>query len=275
MTGKDETPQGQPAGRYAPVNGLELYYEVHGSGPPLVLLHGGLSNIDTDFGKLLPSFAKDRQVIAIDLQGHGRTADIDRPLSFEQLAEDVAALLRHLDLARADLFGYSMGGHVALQIAIRHPHLVRKLVVAAVHIDADGYYPEVTEGIGNLTPEDHAGSIWQEAYARIAPHPENWPALIAKVSRYLVEFPGWPPEAIRTIAAPSLVVVGDADVVRPEHAVELFRLLGGGVPGDLHGLPRSRLAVLPGTTHVTLVDRGDWLVSMIEDFLDAPLPDAA
>jgi pimeloyl-ACP methyl ester carboxylesterase len=258
---------------YASVNGLEMYYEIHGAGRPLVLLHGALMTIE-GFKELLPSLAETRQVIAVEQQAHGRTADIDRPLRYEQMADDTVALVRQLGIEQADFFGYSMGGGIALQVAIRHPDLVRRLVVAAANYDPDGYYPEVLEGIQNLKPEDFAGSPWLEAYTRVAPNPEDWPALLARIKDLDLWFEGWPSEDIASIAAPALVIVGDADVVRPEHAVEIFRLLGGGVPGDLAGLPRSRLAVLPGTTHVTLVDRADWLTSMVTEFLDAPMPKA-
>jgi pimeloyl-ACP methyl ester carboxylesterase len=258
---------------YASVNGLEMYYEIHGTGRPLVLLHGALMTIE-HFGNVLPSLAKTRQVIAIEQRAHGRTADIDRPFRYEQMADDTAALLRQLGVEEADIFGYSMGGGLALQIAMEHPELVRKLVVAAAAYSNDGVYPEVLDGIENLKPEDFAGSPWQEAYASVAPNPDDWPALLAKVQEMDREFEGWSPEAISSIEAPTLVVVGDADIVRPEHAVGMFRLLGGGVPGDLGGLPRSQLAVLPGTTHVTLVNRADWLTSMITEFLDAPMPKA-
>jgi pimeloyl-ACP methyl ester carboxylesterase len=242
-----------------------MYYEIHGAGRPLVLLHGALMTIE-GFKELLPSLAETRQVIAVEQQAHGRTPDIDRPLRYEQMADDTAALLRQLGIEQADFFGYSMGGGIALQIAIRHPDLGRRLVVAAANYDPAGYYPEVLEGIQDLKPEDFAGSPWLEAYARVAPNPEDWPALLD------LWFEGWPREDIASIAAPALVIVGDSDVVRPEHAVEMFRLLGGGVPGDLAGPPRSRLAVLPGTTHVTLVDRADWLTAMVTEFLDAPMP---
>lgn len=258
---------------YASVNGLDMYYEIRGSGRPLVVLHGALMTID-GFGELLPALAETRQVIAIEQQGHGRTADVDRPLRYEQMAHDTAALVRHLDVGQADFLGYSMGGNIALQVAIRHPELVRKLVVAAANYDPEGYYPEVLEAIRDLKPEDFAGSPWQENYARVAPNPEDWPALLDKVQELDLWFEGWAPKAIRSIEAPALVIVGDSDVVRPEHAVELFRLLGGGVPADLGGLPRSRLAVLPGTTHVTLIERVDWLVPMVTEFLDAPTPNA-
>ena len=260
------------AGSYASVNGLKMYYEIHGAGRPLVLLHGALMTIETSFGKVLPTLAKTRQVIVIEQQGHGRTADIDRPLTYQQMADDTAALLRQLEIEEADFFGYSMGGNIALQIAIRHPDLVRKLVVAGGNYSLDGYYPEVRESIDHSRPEDFAASEWRVDYARVAPNPEQWPTLVAKVLQQEREFKGWRQEDIPSIEAPALVMVGDADIVRPEHAVQMFRLLGGGVAGDFVDLPRSQLAVLPGTTHVTLVDRADWLLSMIPTFLDAPMP---
>jgi pimeloyl-ACP methyl ester carboxylesterase len=263
----------EPQSGYASVNGLEMYYEVRGTGRPLVLLHGGLMTIE-GFGELLPALARTRQVIAVEQQGHGRTADIDRPLRYEHMAEDTAALLRQLGIEQADFFGYSMGGNIALRIAIRHPDLVRRLVLAAANYDPEGYYPEVLEAIQALTPEDFAGSPWLEAYERVAPNPEDWPALLGRIKDLDLWFEGWPREDIAAIEAPALVIVGDSDVVRPEHAVQMFRLLGGGVPGDLAELPRSRLAVLPGTTHVTLVERADWLASMVTEFLDAPMPKA-
>jgi pimeloyl-ACP methyl ester carboxylesterase len=261
---------------YASVNGLDIYYEIHGSGRPLVLLHGGLSTIGTDFGQVLQPLAETRRTIGIEQQGHGHTADIDRPLTYEQMAEDTATLLRQLEVEQADFFGYSMGGGIALQIAMRHPELVRKLVPAGgTAYRPDGLYPEILEGIEHMTPEALAGSEFEKAYARTAPRPENWPALIARMQELDAGWKGWSPEDIQSIAAPTLVIIGDSDIVRPEHAVELFRLLGGGVPGDLAGLPRSQLAVLPGATHVGLVDRADWLISMVTEFLDAPMPAAA
>jgi pimeloyl-ACP methyl ester carboxylesterase len=257
-------------GNYAEVNGLEMYYEIHGTGEPLVLLHGAYMTIDA-MGELVPSLAETRQVIAVELQAHGRTGDIDRPLSYEQMASDIAALLWHLEIEEADFFGYSMGGGVALQVAIRHPGVVRKLVLASVGYNNDGIYPEVLEGIEHITPEAFAGTPWREEYDRIAPNPEDFPTLVAKLKELDLTFVGWPPEDIRSIEAPTLLIVGDSDIVRPEHAVGLFRLLGGGVAGDVAGLPKSRLAVLPGTTHVGLVERSDWLVSMIGEFLETPM----
>lgn len=261
-------------GKYASVNGLNMYYEIHGAGRPLVLLHGALSAIGTSFGKLLPALAETRQVIAVEQQAHGRTADIDRPLTIAQMAEDTAALLSHIGIEHADIFGYSMGAGIALQIAIGHPDLVHKLVLAAVTYNNDGFHPGLLAGMEHLKPEDLVGSPFQEEYARIAPKPEDWPRLVAKVKQLNRQIPDLPAEAIQTIKAPTLIIIGDSDIVRPEHAIEMFRLLGGGVAGDVVGLPISQLAVLPGTTHVTLVERTDWLLSMITSFLDAPIPEA-
>jgi pimeloyl-ACP methyl ester carboxylesterase len=259
-------------GRYAAINRLSMYYEIYGTGRPLVLLHGALTTIDGSFGRMLPSLAANRQVIAIEQQAHGRTADTDRPLTYEGMGKDTAELLRQLGIREADIFGYSMGAAIALEIAVRHPDLVRRLVLASPAYTREGLYPEMFEGIETLTPEAFAGTPLLEEYARTAPNPEDWPVLIEKVKQLDREFQGWTAEEIRSIRAPTLVIIGDSDVVRPEHAVEIFRLLGGGVFGDLAGLPRSRLAVLPGTTHITLIDRTDWLLAMIGEFLDASVP---
>ncbi len=264
-------------GNYAEVNGLNMYYEIHGTGQPLVLLHGAYMTIDL-MGEVVPALAETRQVIAVELQGHGRTADIDRPLTYEQMADDIAALLRHLVIEKADVFGYSMGGGVAFQVAIRHPEVVRKLVVASASYTSDGMHPELLEMIPTLTPEAFAGSPIEEALLRTAPYPDDFPTLVAKMKQLDMEPFAWPPEDIRGIAAPTLLIVGDSDAIRLEHAVELFRLLGGGVMGDLAGLPKSQLAVLPSTTHFVppgsgVLDRADWLMAMIPPFLDTPMPE--
>ena len=264
-------------GNYAEVNGLNIYYEIHGSGQPLVLLHGAYMTIDL-MGEVVPALAGSRQVIAVELQGHGHTADIDRPLSYELMADDIAALIEHLAFEKADLFGYSMGGGVALQVAIRHPEVVRKLVVASASYTSEGMHPGLLEMIPTLTPEAFAGSPIEEAYHRSAPNPDDFPTLVAKMKRLDMEPFAWPAEDIGGIAAPTLLIVGDSDVIRLEHAVEMFRLLGGGVMGDLVGLPKSQLAVLPGTTHFVppgsgVLERADWLLPIIVPFLDAPVPE--
>lgn len=254
---------------YAQVNGLNMYYEIHGTGRPLVLLHGNLSTIEVDFGRMIPTLTKTRQVIAVEHQAHGHTADIDRPLTIQNWADDTAALLRHLGVEDADVFGYSSGSAVALQMSIDHPELVRKLVLASASYALDGLHPEVLGGVQQIQPEHLAGTPFEEAYAKVAPRPEDWPVLIEKIKQMDSDLPEWPAEIIKNLGKPGLLVIGDSDIVRPEHAVEFFRLLGGGVVGDISGLPSSRLAVLPGTTHITLVHRADWLASMVEEFLEA------
>jgi pimeloyl-ACP methyl ester carboxylesterase len=256
---------------YAPVNGLQMYYEIHGAGQPLVVLHGAFMTIEL-MGKLIPELAKSRQVIAVEFQGHGRTADIDRPLSYEQLADDTAALLRHLGIGNADVYGYSLGGGVALQLAIRHPALVRKLVVVSASYTSDGAYPEVFAAIEQIGPEMFDGTPWREAYDRTAPDPEAFAALVGRTKQLDMTPFDWTAEAVRAIAAPTLIVIGDSDGTRPEHAVEMFRLRGGGVFGDLTEMPASQLAILPGTNHVGMLDRADWLLALVPPFLDAPAP---
>jgi pimeloyl-ACP methyl ester carboxylesterase len=260
---------------YVPVNDLQMYYEIHGTGQPLVLLHGAFSAIGTSFGHLLPGLAKTRQVIAFELQGHGRTADIDRPLTLEGMADDVASAIGQLGVEPADIFGYSTGGAVGLQLVSRYPEVVRKLVLASVTYTIEGVHPGLMEGLGEMKPEMMQGSPWHEEYLRIAPHPEDFAKLFAKKTQMDRQIKDLPAEAIRAIKAPTLLIIGDSDLVRPEHAVEMFRLLGGGVFGDTPaGLPNSQLAILPGTSHVTLVNRADLLLPMITSFLDAPMPDA-
>lgn len=254
---------------YASVNGLNMYYEVHGSGQPLVLLHGNLSSIEVDFGRIIPALAKTRQVIAIEQQAHGHTADIDRPLRIQHWADDTVALLRHLGVERADLLGYSSGSAIAFQIALDQPELVRKLVLCSFAHLREGIHPGILDGIQQIQPEHLAGTPFAESYARVAPRPQDWPALIEKIKEMDSSVPEWSAETVKALGKPTMLVIGDSDIVRPEHAAETFRLLGGGVAGDIAGLPSSRLAVLPGTTHITLVHRGEWLASMVEEFLDA------
>jgi pimeloyl-ACP methyl ester carboxylesterase len=266
----------EPQTGYARVDDLNMYYEIHGDGRPLILLHGAYMTIET-MGPILPGLASTRQVIAVEQQGHGRTADVDRPLTYERMADDTAALARHVGIDNADVVGYSMGGGVALQLAIRHPGLVRKLVVASASFASDGMHAAALEVFPSITPELFAGTPIEEAYLRTAPNPGDFPKLVEKLKQLDTTPFAWPEEDIRAIAAPTLIVLGDSDGIRLEHAVELFRLRGGGVMGDLAGLPASQLAVLPGTAHFVppgfgLLDRAEWLLAMIPPFLDAPLP---
>jgi pimeloyl-ACP methyl ester carboxylesterase len=268
----EPTQTGEVSHGYAPVNGLEMYYEARGpdtGGRPLLLLHGNLSTIGVDFGGIIPSLSRDRRVIGVEQQAHGHTADIDRPLSERQWAADTAALLGHLGIGQADVFGYSSGSGVAMTLAVEQPELVGRLVLASASYRLDGLHPEVMASVGEVKPEHLAGSAYEADYAKVAPNPDAWPTLLEKIGR--MEYSEWTADQVRAIAAPTMLIIGDSDIVRPEHAAEFFRLLGGGVPGDLAGLPRARLAVLPGTTHVTLVQRSDWLASMVGEFLDAEL----
>jgi pimeloyl-ACP methyl ester carboxylesterase len=214
-------------------------------------------------------------VIAFELQGHGRTVDIDRPMTLEAMADDVAAALGQLGIRQADIFGYSMGAGVALHLVIRHPQVVRKLVLVSVTYNMSGIHPGIMDGLGEMKPEMMFGSPWHEEYMLLAPHPEDFARLFTKKTQMDRQIKDIPEETIQGIKSPTLLIVGDSDIVRPEHAVEMFRLLGGGVFGDTPaGLPNSQLAVLPGTSHVTIVDRADGLVPMINSFLDAPIKNA-
>ncbi len=245
---------------YAPVNGLQMYYEVHGTGRPLVLLHGGLMTIDLSFGDIWPDLAASRQVIATELQGHGRTADIDRDLDLRNLAGDVAALLDHLGIDQADVFGFSLGGGVALQLALDHPDRVGRIILASVSYASDGFHPEISD------PAQHATSTrmptaddflqMREAYARLAPDPGHFDAFAAKVSQAAGSLKGWTAEELAGMSAPTLLVFGDHDFIRLEHAVEM------------HGLiPGAQLAVLPGATHMGVLRRTDLILPLVRDFL--------
>jgi pimeloyl-ACP methyl ester carboxylesterase len=258
---------------YAPVNGLEMYYEIHGAGEPLVLLHGAFAMTDL-WRPMLEALASNRQVIALDFQGHGRTADIDRPFNYEDFADDVAALMEHLELPQADIVGYSMGGMTALQIAIRHPELVRKLVAISAGFSHEGLYPEIVEVAQANTVEAFAGSPLEQVYLQVAPNPDDWPVLIEKINALEAAGFDFPASDIEAIAAPTLLIYADSDVVQLDHAIALFKLLGGGVPGDLAGLPPSQLAFIPGASHVSLaVERGPEQVALIERFLALPMPE--
>lgn len=265
---------------YAPANGLRMYYGLHGEdrgGPPVLLLHGAFMTA-RDLGPLLPGLAAGRRVIVPELQGHGRTADlVERPMTYEGMADDCAALLDHLGVGQADVVGYSLGGATAIQLAVRHPALVRTLTPISAAYRSDGAQPELAEMAPSMTPEMFAGSPFETSFQELNPNPEHFPLLVEKI-KLLDSTPwAWPDADIAGIAAPVLIVVGDADATTAEHAVAMYRLLGGGAMGDLAGTSRARLAILPGTTHFIppgsgMLDRHGWLLAMIPAFLDAPEP---
>jgi pimeloyl-ACP methyl ester carboxylesterase len=257
---------------YANVNGLSLYYEEHGEGDPLVLLHGGIGAGEL-LAPIVPALAAGRRVITVDLQGHGRTADIDRPLRHEQMAEDVAALISALGLGQADVMGYSLGGEVALRVAIQHPESVRRLVVVSVPFRRDGNFPEVVAQMDAMEPgaaEMLGQSPLGELYRGIAPRPQDWGTLIAKTSELLKIDYDWRAE-VAALEMPVLLVFADADSVRPEHMVEFYALLGGGqrdAGWDGSQRPAARLAILPGLTHYDISVSPALPAAMIP-FLDA------
>ncbi len=259
---------------YALVNGLNLYYESHGTGEPLILLHGGLGATEM-FGEVLPLLSKTRRVIAVDLQAHGRTADIDRPMTFEAMADDIAALMKHLEIERADVMGYSLGGGVALRIAVRHPDMVRKLVLVSIAFKLDGWYPEIVSGMAHVgagSAEAMKQTPMYQLYARIAPKPADWPVLLTKIGELLRMDYDWSKD-VAAIKAPTLLVFGDADAVRTAHAVQFFELLGGGKKDggwDGSGMSNARLAILPGLTHYNIFS-SPALASTVTPFLDVPM----
>lgn len=258
--------------KYAPVNGLQLHYEIHGAGEPLVLLHGGLGSTET-LGPILPDLARGRQVVAVDLQAHGRTADIDRPMTCEAMADDMAALLKYLGIEKAGFMGYSLGGAVALRTAIQHAGIVRKLVIVSTVFRRDGWYPEVLSAMAQVGAGSAAmmePSPVYQSYARIAPRPSDFPVLLAKIGDLLRRDYDWSKD-VGAMEMPAMLVFGDADAIRPEHMVQFFQLLGGGMkdPGwDGAGMPAARLAVLPGATHYNILS-SPTLMAAVTPFLDA------
>jgi pimeloyl-ACP methyl ester carboxylesterase len=262
-------PQSKPLeSGHAPVNGISMYYEVHGrrDGVPLVLLHGGGSTLEVTFGRVIPIFASSRRVIAVEEQGHGRTTDRDQPVTFESSADDVAALLRYLKVDQADLFGFSNGASVALQVAIRHPDLVRKLIFASSITKRDGARPQLWEFIKQADFSNMPQPL-KDAFLRVNPDVQKLKTMHDKDAERMRSFKDVPDDLVRSVRAPTLIVLGDQDIVKPEHAVELTRLISG-----------ARLLVLPG-------GHGDYLgeavvtqketrypeltAGLIEEFLDS------
>ncbi len=261
--------QQQPTTSYAPVNGLKMYYEVHGSGDPVVLLHGSFMTITNNWTAWIGELSKTRKVIAIEMQGHGRTADIKRDFSYENLADDVAALLDHLNIPRADLIGYSMGGGVAMQCAIRHPEKVRKVVSVSAVFRHDGWVKEALDMFPQLTADMLKGSPIETEYKNLSPTPDEFPNFVKRVIAMDLKPYDFGADMLKATKAPIFFIHGDADGVRLEHVAEMFRLKGGEIFGDMRPRSESRLAILPDTTHVTLMERMTAIVPMVNDFFDA------
>ncbi len=259
----------KPITGYAPVNGLKMYYEVHGTGEPVVLLHGAFMTIPSNWDGWIAELSKTRKVIAVEMQGHGRTADIKRDLSDENLADDVVALLDYLKIPRADLIGFSMGGGVALECAIRHPEKVRKVVSISAVLRNDGWVKEGVDALSKLTPEVFKGSPIEAEYKRLSPTPNEFPEFVKRVIAMASKPYDLGADKLKATKAPIFFIHGDADGVRLEHISEMYRLKGGDVFGDMLPRPESRLAILPNTTHGGLPERMTIIVPMVNDFLDA------
>lgn len=260
-----------PVGDRLEVNGMRMYYEVSGSGEPLIVLHGAYMNIET-MGRIIPKLAETHKVYALELQGHGRTTDIDRPITYPNLADDVAAFMTAKGIEKADVFGYSMGAAAGLQLAIRHPGKVRKLVAASVAYDAEGWQPEFKAFIPQMTVEMFVGMPFAQEYRKLAANPDGFPDLVRKLIALEKEPMAWEAD-VKALKTPVLIISGDADVATLEHSVALFRLLGGGVMGDMgKPLPASRLAVLPATSHTAVINQSDVLHAFIEPFLKGETP---
>jgi pimeloyl-ACP methyl ester carboxylesterase len=264
--------QQKPTTGYAPVNGLKMYYEVQGSGDPVVLLHGAFMTITNNWTGWIDELSKTRKVIAVEMQGHGRTADIPRDITSENLADDVAALLDHLKIPRADLIGYSMGGAVAMQCAIRHPDKVRKVVVISSRFRRDGAGKEGLDAIAKLTAEAFKGSPIEVEYKKLSPTPDDFPKFVERLLTTSSKGHDIGADQLKASTAPMFFIHGDADGIRLEHVAEMFRLKGGEIHGDIKPRSASRLAILPDTTHVTLMQRMPVIVPMVNDFLDAKPP---
>jgi pimeloyl-ACP methyl ester carboxylesterase len=264
----------KPTTGYAPVNGLKMYYEIHGSGSgePLVLLHGSFMTITNNWTGWLGELSKKRKIIAVEMQGHGRTADIDRNFSYENLADDIAAMLDYLKIKQADLLGYSLGAGVAMQVAIRHPEKVRKVVSVSGVLRREGLVKEAVDAFPKLTPDAFKGSPIEAEYKKLSPTPNEFPSFVKRVNAIELKPYDFGADKLKATKAPFLFIHGDADGVRLDHIAEMFRLKGDEIMGDLRPRSESRLAVLPNTTHVTLMERAHTIIPMVNDFLDAKSP---
>lgn len=264
--------QSAPETGTVPVNGMEMYYEASGQGDPLIILHGAYMTIP-DMGAIIPKLAETHRVIALEFQGHGRTNDIDRPITYQNLADDVAAFMDAKGIEKADIFGYSMGSIAGLQLAIRHPEKVDQLVAASVAYDLKGWHQVYSDFIPQMSVEMFAEMpFMEESYRKLAVNPEGFAGLATKLIQLEKEPMAWE-EDVKKIKAPVLIIAGDADVSTLEHNVALFRLLGGGIMGDMgQPLPASRLAILPATSHTAVIGQTDLLYAVIEPFLKGETP---
>jgi pimeloyl-ACP methyl ester carboxylesterase len=273
LTSIDWTSDAMGSGQYAEVNGINLYYETHGAGRPMMLLHGGLASSEM-FAPILPALADHHQVIAVDLQGHGRTADIDRPIELERIADDIAALIDHLGLDRPDVVGYSFGGGVAFHTAVKYPAKVRKLVMAAANIKPDAIYAEMRVQQGQVNAaaaEFMTDTPMYQLYKKVAPRPDDFPRLLDKMGALMAKDFDYT-EQVRSLQVPTLIVAADADMAPPSHYVEVFKLLDGGLrDGGWMGEGRPAgghaLAILPGLTHYN-VGTSPLFAVVTLDFLD-------
>jgi pimeloyl-ACP methyl ester carboxylesterase len=245
---------------YEDIDGVHLWYDERGDadGPPVVALHGGILTFEASFAAVLPWLATGRRVIGVELQGHGHTADSGRPMSIDRFADDVAELLVRLGIERADLWGFSLGALTATGVAVRHPERVRRLVLSAVNIRPDGYHPEITaaEQDDPRLPTQEEFAAWQAAYEAVAPDPGHFFPFLERMQPVVHEWAGWTADQVRAITAPTLLVIGDRDFVRLDHAAEMLDLF-----------PDARLAVLPGTRHTEVMDRSEVLRALVEPFL--------
>jgi pimeloyl-ACP methyl ester carboxylesterase len=267
-------PAGTAPGRYADVNGIKLYYEIHGAGRPLVLLHGGLG-AGSMFGENIPALAKNHQVILVDLQGHGRTADIDRPMTLEAMADDIAALLTHLEIPQADVMGYSLGGGVALEVGVRHPEMVRRLVLVSTALRSDGFYPDLRamqKGVSGAAADQMKGTPMYQLYMAVAPRKQDFPRLLDKVGAFMKKDYDVSSQ-FAALKMPVLFMIGDADMIPPSHAVEAFALRDGGKrDGGWDGAGRSKLAqlaIVPGATHYDIF-ANPMMAALAGRFLETP-----
>jgi pimeloyl-ACP methyl ester carboxylesterase len=261
----------EPIGDRVEVNGMTMYYEVSGEGDPLIVLHGSYMNIPA-MGAIIPKLAETHRVYALELQGHGRTTDIDRPITYPNLADDVAAFMDAVGLKQADIFGYSMGAVTGLQLTIRHPEKVDRLIFVSGAYDFEGWQPAFREFIPQMTVEMFLEMPFIQEARTLSPDPENFPEVIAKLIQLEKEPMAWE-EDVKAIKAPVLIIAGDADAATLEHTVSMFKLLGGGVMGDMgKPLPASRLAMMPATAHTAVITQVDLLVAFIEPFLKGETP---